>query len=47
MPVQTKKIGKPTNGSCIGCAGCQGLCQEIIDLAVLPDIVLKQSARLR
>lgn len=26
---------------CVDCAGCKGLCQELIDVLMLPDMVLK------
>lgn len=29
------------NGPCIGCKDCLGLCQSLIDLMQLPELVLK------
>ncbi|MXQ06821.1 hypothetical protein GQ651_03075 [Alphaproteobacteria bacterium GH1-50] len=31
-------------GACVGCAGCRGLCAELIELLTLPDAVLRDSA---
>ncbi len=27
---------------CVGCAECQGLCTELVDTLILPDILLKR-----
>ncbi|MBV7396980.1 hypothetical protein [Mameliella sediminis] len=29
-----------TGGTCIGCKGCTGLCQALIEALVVPDMVL-------
>lgn len=31
------------NGPCIGCSGCQGLCQALIEAMTLPEIILTRS----
>jgi hypothetical protein len=28
------------SGKCIGCRDCKGLCQALVDLALLPDVIL-------
>ncbi len=28
------------HGPCIGCKGCEGLCQALIDAMLVPDIIL-------
>jgi len=30
--------------TCIGCPGCKGLCQVLIDALTVPDTVLKRAA---
>lgn len=30
------------NGPCVGCADCNGLCADLIDALVVPDIVLSK-----
>ncbi|MDA0961340.1 MAG: hypothetical protein O2898_00235 [Proteobacteria bacterium] len=32
-------------GPCVGCTGCDGLCRDLIDTLVLPDIVLKKGRK--
>ena len=29
---------------CVGCTGCQGMCQALIDAITLPEIVLSRRA---
>ena len=29
-------------GPCVGCDGCMGMCRELIDALVLPDVILKK-----
>ncbi len=29
-------------GPCIGCTGCQGICQALFDAMLLPDLILKE-----
>jgi hypothetical protein len=29
------------SGQCVDCPDCQGLCKELIEVLVLPDMVLK------
>lgn len=29
------------NGPCIGCDGCEGLCQALLEAMFLPDLILK------
>lgn len=31
------------NAPCIGCTNCNGLCRELIDALVVPDLVLTKS----
>ena len=41
---RTEAIGPKlmeASGRCVGCTECQGLCQELIDALVLPDLILK------
>jgi len=41
---KTESIGQKlieASGRCVDCPECQGLCQELIDVLVLPDLVLK------
>ncbi len=32
-------------GPCIGCSGCTGLCNALIDALTLPDIILNKTAK--
>lgn len=32
------------NGPCVGCTDCKGLCKELIDALVLPDVILSKSS---
>lgn len=41
---QTVAIAKEVyamNGHCVGCTDCTGLCADLLDLMVFPDIVLR------
>lgn len=41
---RTEAIGRKlieASGRCVGCTECQGLCEELIEVLVLPDVVLK------
>lgn len=29
------------SGRCVGCTECEGLCKELIEVLVLPEVVLK------
>lgn len=29
------------SGRCVGCTECKGLCEELIEVLVLPEVVLK------
>ncbi|WP_299620890.1 hypothetical protein [uncultured Tateyamaria sp.] len=33
------------NGPCIGCTGCEGVCQALLDALVVPDVVTKAVRR--
>lgn len=33
-----------SNTTCIGCPGCKGLCQVLIEALTVPDTVLKRAA---
>ena len=33
-----------TSGTCVGCEGCTGLCKELIDVLVLPEIFLRKGS---
>lgn len=35
------EIAKLT-GPCVGCPGCNGLCRELIDALVMPDLILSR-----
>ena len=41
MQAQTKQNMTPARGQCIGCADCTGMCHALMDLAFLPETVLK------
>lgn len=28
-------------GPCIGCVGCQGVCEALFEVMVLPDVILR------
>ncbi|KIN65339.1 hypothetical protein Z945_380 [Sulfitobacter noctilucae] len=28
-------------GPCVGCAGCQGICQALFDAILVPDLILR------
>jgi formate hydrogenlyase subunit 6/NADH:ubiquinone oxidoreductase subunit I len=28
-------------GPCVGCAGCQGICEALFDAILIPDIILR------
>lgn len=30
------------NGPCVGCPGCNGLCQSLIDVLMLPNAILSR-----
>ncbi len=30
------------NGPCVGCTDCDGLCKELIEALVLPDVILSR-----
>ena len=30
--------------ACVGCDGCQGICQSLIDAMLLPDLLLRERA---
>jgi len=30
------------NGPCVGCTGCKGMCQDLIDAVMLPSIILSK-----
>jgi hypothetical protein len=30
------------NGPCVGCSDCNGLCAELIDALVIPDVILSK-----
>jgi len=32
-------------GPCVGCSGCTGMCQALIDALTLPDLILSKSNR--
>jgi formate hydrogenlyase subunit 6/NADH:ubiquinone oxidoreductase subunit I len=29
-------------GPCVGCKNCRGVCRELMDLLILPDIILSK-----
>ena len=31
--------------ACVGCTGCQGICEMLIDAMLLPEIILRDSSR--
>lgn len=33
------------NGPCIGCTECDGLCKELIDALVVPDVILSKNQK--
>lgn len=33
------------NGPCIGCTDCDGLCKELIEALVVPDLILSKSQK--
>ena len=30
---------------CVGCSGCRGLCEALIEVMVLPDVILHRTSR--
>ncbi len=42
----TTEIAK-LNGPCIGCTKCDGLCKELIDALVVPEVILSKSQTTR
>jgi formate hydrogenlyase subunit 6/NADH:ubiquinone oxidoreductase subunit I len=40
QPTVTKKAVGP-RGNCIGCQDCTGLCQAVMEMAWVPETVLK------
>ncbi|MDU9006106.1 hypothetical protein [Sedimentitalea todarodis] len=40
----TTEIAK-LNGPCIGCSECDGLCKELIEALVVPDVILSRSLK--
>ena len=30
------------NGPCVGCTNCNGLCADLIDVLMLPDVILSR-----
>lgn len=30
---------------CVGCSGCRGLCEALIEVMVLPDVILHRASR--
>lgn len=40
----TSEISK-LNGPCIGCTECDGLCKELIEALVVPNMILSKSQK--
>ncbi|WP_424985500.1 hypothetical protein [Microbulbifer sp. S227A] len=40
----TNEISK-LNGPCIGCTECNGLCKELIEALVVPDMILSKGQK--
>lgn len=45
MQIEAKTNTLPTRTDCLGCSDCKGLCRELLDLALLPETVLRPTAR--
>ena len=39
LAIQIAGMGTP----CVGCRNCRGLCRELIEAIVLPDIILNEA----
>ncbi|MGZ2259184.1 hypothetical protein [Roseobacter sp. A03A-229] len=44
--MQTPTAKSPTmpSSNCIGCTDCKGMCRDIVELALLPETVLRRPA---
>lgn len=42
-PRSTHLVGQISalRGPCVGCAGCRGLCEALIEALTVPDIILR------
>ncbi len=47
MQPQTKTTAVLPRSNCIGCRDCKGLCRELVELAFLPETVLRVSTASR
>lgn len=47
MQMQNATTTAQARKECIGCVDCKGLCRDLLDLAFLPQMVLKGSAATR
>lgn len=43
MVPTSKQNTDPTQRGCIGCADCTGMCHALLDLAFLPETLLKRT----
>lgn len=43
MQTQTAKMPATPSLNCIGCTDCKGICRDIVELAFLPETVLRGS----
>lgn len=44
MQTQSTQKMEPGARQCIGCADCKGLCLDLLELAFVPEAVLKAAA---
>lgn len=44
MQADAKTNTLPIRSDCLGCADCKGLCRDLLDLALLPETVLRPTA---
>jgi hypothetical protein len=47
MKPEVNSKSNDTRGNCIGCRDCKGLCQALLELAFLPETVLKSAPAAR
>ncbi len=47
MQPDVKTYNLPARADCLGCADCKGFCQDLLDLAFLPETVLRAVNRSR
>lgn len=45
MQTDAKNYTLPSGNDCLGCSNCKGLCRDLLDLALLPETVLRPVAR--